>query len=123
MASALEIEAQLFTFINNDVIDVGETTSVTSVRYYESSNSAPLDVYQVTSVSENLKLYLVFENGALISRKGFSNLKDTTGIAEGGTLEGHFETFYANYGDVTQSVVSEFETFLQPILQSLVTYA
>jgi len=111
MASALEIEAQLFTFINNDVIDVGETTSVTSVRYYESSNSAPLDVYQVTSVSENLKLYLVFENGALISRKGFSNLKDTTGIAEGGTLEGHFETFYANYGDVTQSVVSEFETF------------
>jgi len=57
MASTPEIEAQLVTFINNDVIDPGSSTQATSVRYYESSDSTLLDVYQVTSVSENLKLY------------------------------------------------------------------
>ena len=38
MASTPEIEAQLVTFINNDVIDPGSSTQATSVRYYESSN-------------------------------------------------------------------------------------
>ena len=71
-ATSQDIEAQLVTFINNDVIDSGEATSVTSVHYYESSDSAPLDVYQVTSASQNLKLYLVFDNGELIEFIKFS---------------------------------------------------
>jgi len=111
-----DIEAQLVTFINNDVIDPGSSTQATSVRYYESSDSSPLDVYQVTSVSKNLDLYLVFDDGELISRKGFTNLKPLTNTNDGSELQYRFETFYSSNGDVTQSVVSEFETFFATYL-------